>query len=57
MPKKKPAKRGPKEERLKVKGPLGDALTAFLKKPRPAGGWPARPARYRKLEGALAEEE
>jgi hypothetical protein len=56
MAKKKPKPRGPKPERLKVKGPLGAALTTFLKKKRPAGGWPTR-TKTREPEPALAEEE
>ncbi len=57
MPKPKAKKRGPKADTLKLKGPLDAALTTFLTKKRPEGGWPNPPRRYKKREGELTEEE
>ena len=40
MSKKTPAKRGPKEERVKIKGDWELAVGKALKKERPKEGWP-----------------
>ena len=56
MTKRKPRKRGPKEERLKLKGPMSEALTTFLRKKRPTTGWPVR-KKTPEPEPALSEEE
>ena len=39
-PKKKPAKPGPKEDRLKLEGDWKDAIKKSLEKKKPAEGWP-----------------
>jgi hypothetical protein len=36
----KPKKRGPKEERLKVKGDWKEAMKKALQQKRPSSGWP-----------------
>jgi len=35
-------KRGPKPETLKLEGSWEDAIGRAIRKPRPAGGWPAK---------------
>lgn len=57
MPKRKkpPGKpRGPKPERLKLRGPMNAAVKTFLSTKRPAGGWP-KAERYKPR--ATSEEE
>lgn len=52
---KKPAKRGPKAQRLKIAGGFERATRAFLAAKKPAGGWPPAPRVYAKR--AASEEE
>jgi hypothetical protein len=40
VPVRKGAKRGPKEDRLKIHGDWKDAMRQSLQKKRPDGGWP-----------------
>jgi len=37
---KRPAKRGPKEERLVIQGDWKEAVKKSLEKKKPPGGWP-----------------
>lgn len=57
---KKPKRRGPEPERLKIKGGFAAATKKLLAVKRPPGGWPkAEPAKRREpeLELAASEEE
>jgi hypothetical protein len=40
VPMRKGAKRGPKEDRLKIEGGWKDAMRGSLQKKKPAEGWP-----------------
>jgi hypothetical protein len=58
MPKKPPARRGPKPQRLKIKGGFKAAARKLMAVKKPPEGWPPMPKVYaeRELVGAAEEE-